>query len=154
MSGLGASGKSQLVLVVGYDGTEPAQRALRAAAERLDDAPGRVEVIYVAHVPSAVAFSPQATASVSEGLDDEEQELARQVEDVLQPTGVKWHFQRRNGEIAPELVAAGEEQLDSAGPNTHVILVLGGSAHKIDRYLNSTPVRVLRHDRFEVFVVP
>jgi nucleotide-binding universal stress UspA family protein len=154
MSALGASGKSQLVLVVGYDGTEPAQRALRAAAERLDDAPGRIEVVYVAHVPAAVAFSPQAAASVSEGLDDEEQELARQVEDVLRPIGVKWHFQRRNGEIAPELVAAGEEQLDSEGPNTHVILVLGGSAHKIDRYLNSTPIRVLRHDRFEVFVVP
>jgi hypothetical protein len=154
VSALGASDKSQLVLVVGYDGTAPALRALKAAAEMLDDGPGRAEVVYVAHVPAAVAFSPQAAASVAEGLDDEEQELVGQAEDVLGSTGVKWHFQRRNGDIAAELVAAGEEQLDSEGPNTHVILVLGGTAHKIDRYLNSTPTRVLRQDRFEVHVVP
>ena len=67
---------------------------------------------------------------------------------------MKWRFQRRNGEIAAELLAAGEEELDSEGPSTKVVLVVGGSAHKIDRYLNSTPAKVIRQDRFEVFVVP
>jgi nucleotide-binding universal stress UspA family protein len=146
--------EQQLVLVVGYDGTEPAERALRAAAQRLGDAAGRLEVVYVAHVPASVAFSAQAVAAVNEGLDNEEHDLDRQVEAVLRPSGVKWHFQRRNGDIAAELVAAGAEQLEAEGPGTHLVLVLGGSAHKIDRYLNSTPVRVLRQDRFEVFVVP
>jgi hypothetical protein len=93
-------------------------------------------------------------AAVAEGLDNEEHELAGRIEEALRPTGVKWHFQRRNGEIAPELVAAGTEVLQAQGPSTHVVLVLGGSAHKIDRYLNSTPARVLRLDRFEVLVVP
>jgi hypothetical protein len=51
-------------------------------------------------------------------------------------------------------LAAGKEELDSEGPSTHVVLVVGGSAHKIDRYLNSTPAKVIRQDRFEVFVVP
>jgi nucleotide-binding universal stress UspA family protein len=145
---------NQLVLVVGYDGTEPAERALLAAAQRLEDAPGRMEVVFVAHVPSSVAFSAQAIASVREGLDDEAQDLAGRVEELVGPSGVKWHFQRRNGEIAPELLAAGTEQLEAEGPNTHLVLVLGGSAHKIDRYLNSTPAKVLRQDRFEVLVVP
>jgi hypothetical protein len=90
---------------------------------------------------------------MSESLDSEARDLAKEVEDSLASTEVKWHFQRRDGEIAPELLATGREQLDS-GPSTRVVLVLGGSAHKIDRYLNSTPAKVIRQDRFEVVVVP
>jgi hypothetical protein len=101
-----------------------------------------------------VSFSAQAVVAVREGMDTEEQELAERVDETLAGTGLKWHFQRRNGEIAPELLAAGEEQLDAEGPSTHVVLVVGGSAHKIDRYLNSTPARVIRQDRFEVLVIP
>jgi nucleotide-binding universal stress UspA family protein len=146
--------KAPLGLVVAYDGSEPAQRALGAAAEMLRDRPGRMEVVYVAHVPGTVAFSAQAVVAVQEGMDTEEQELAAKVDETLAGTGLKWHFQRRNGEIAPELLAAGQEQLDAEGPTTHVVLVVGGSGRKIDRYLNSTPARVIRQDRFEVLVIP
>ena len=146
--------EKQLVLVVGYDGSEPAQRALTGAAEMLRDRVGRLEVVYVAHVPSTVAFSAQAVVAVQEGMDTEAQELAARVDATLDGTGLKSHFQRRNGEVAPGLLAVGEEQLEAEGPSTHVVLVVGGSAHKIDRYLNSTPVRVIRQDRFEVLVIP
>ena len=40
MDSLRTSGKNHLVLVVGYDGTEPAERALRLAAETLEDSSG------------------------------------------------------------------------------------------------------------------
>jgi nucleotide-binding universal stress UspA family protein len=153
MKSLEIDQKTDVVLVVGYDGTEPAQRALRSAAEMLRDRPGRMEVVYVARVPTTMAFSPIAIPEMSESLDSEARDLAKEVEDSLASTEVKWHFQRRDGEIAPELLATGREQLDS-GPSTRVVLVLGGSAHKIDRYLNSTPAKVIRQDRFEVVVVP
>jgi hypothetical protein len=80
----------------------------------------------------------------------------RREEPLLQqrPSEVKWNFQRRNGEIARELLAAGQEVLDAEGPTTRVVLIVGGSAHKIDRYLNSTPSKVIRQDRFEVVVIP
>jgi nucleotide-binding universal stress UspA family protein len=145
---------NQLVLVVGYDGTAPAERALRAAAERLDGTAGRMEVVFVGHIPTTVAFAPLAMGSVKEGLEQEAANLAERLDEVLNPYGVKWHFQRRDGEIAPALLAAAEEQLEAEGPDTHLVLVLGGSGHKVDRYLNSTPAKVLRQDRFEVFVVP
>jgi nucleotide-binding universal stress UspA family protein len=154
MSSLERDEKMQLVLVVGYDGSEPAQRALAGAAAMLRDRAGRMEVVYVAHIPGTVAYSAQALVAVREGLETEETELAAQVDETLAGTGVKWHFQRRNGEIAPELLAAADEQLDAEGPSTHLVLVVGGSAHKIDRYLNSTPARVIRQDRFEVLVIP
>jgi nucleotide-binding universal stress UspA family protein len=154
MSSFDTNGKNHLVLVVGYDGTEPAQRALRAAADVLGRSAGRLEVVFVAHMPTAAAFSPQAVPAFREGFDADAQEFGGQVEAVLASTDVKWHFQRRNGDIASELLAAGEEQLAGEGPDTKVVLVVGGSAHKVDRYLNSTPTKVIRHDRFEVFVVP
>jgi nucleotide-binding universal stress UspA family protein len=143
-----------LVLVVGFDGTEPALRALRSAADVLQQRPGRMDVVFVAHVPSTVALAAQAISAVREGLDTEERDLAKRADEILGDTDVKWRFQRRNGEIAAELLAAGKEELDSEGPSTKVVLVVGGSAHKIDRYLNSTPAKVIRQDRFEVFVVP
>jgi nucleotide-binding universal stress UspA family protein len=154
MSSLKIDEMAQLVLVVGYDGSEPAQRALTGAAELLRDRTGRMEVVYVAHMPGTVAFSPYAVAAVQDGMDTEQQLLATRVDETLAGSGVKWHFQRRNGEIAPSLLAVAEEQFDAEGPSTRVVLVVGGSAHKIDRYLNSTPARVIRQDRFEVHVVP
>jgi nucleotide-binding universal stress UspA family protein len=154
MNSFESHGKTHLVLVVGYDGTEPAQRALRAAAETLERSPGRLEVVFVAHMPVSAAFSAQAIPAFREGFDQDALDLERQVDEALASSEVKWHFQRRNGEIASELLAAGQEQLASEGPDTKVVLVVGGSAHKIDRYVNSTTMRVIRHDRFEVFVVP
>jgi nucleotide-binding universal stress UspA family protein len=144
----------QSVLVVGYDGSEPAQRALVGAVDMLRGRAGRIEAVFVAHMPTTAAFLAQAVAAMQEGLDNEEHELFAQVDETLRETDVKWHFQRRNGEIAPQLLEVGQEQLDAGGADTHVVLVVGGSAHKIDRYLNSTPARVIRQDRFEVFVVP
>lgn len=151
---MGIDQKGQLVLVVGYDGSEPAQRALVGAADMLRDRAGRIEAVFVAHMPSTVAFAAGAVAAVREGMDTEEDELLTSVDDTLRPLDIKWHFQRRNGEIAPQLLAAGEEQLEAAGPDTKVVVVVGGSARKIDRYLNSTPARVIRQDRFEVVVIP
>jgi len=144
----------KLIVVVGYDGTPPATRAVESAAEILRNRPGRLEVVYVAHLPSTVAFSAPGVTAAREGLDDEEQQLASQAKEVLGGTDLDWHFQRRDGDVARELLKASEEQRDAAGPETRVVLVLGGSAHKIDRYLNSTPSRVIRQDRFQVVVVP
>jgi nucleotide-binding universal stress UspA family protein len=154
MTALNIDEKVPLVLVVGFDGTEPALRALSSAADVLQQRPGRMDVVFVAHVPSTVALAAQAISAVREGLDTEERDLAKRADEILGDTDVKWRFQRRNGEIAAELLAAGKEELDSEGPSTKVVLVVGGSAHKIDRYLNSTPAKVIRQDRFEVFVVP
>ena len=92
MSSLETGRETQLVLVVAYDGSEPAQRALLGAAEMLRDRDGRMEVVYVAHVPSTVSFSAQAVVAVQEGMDTEEQELTARVDETLAGTGLKWHF--------------------------------------------------------------
>ena len=115
---------------------------------------GRLEVVFVAHMPAAAAWSAQSIPVFLEGFDQETLDLEDQVGEALAPTETKWNFQRRNGDIASELLTAGEEQLAGEGPTTKVVLVVGGSKHRIDRFLNSTPTKMIRHDRFEIVVVP
>jgi|HubBroStandDraft_6_1064221.scaffolds.fasta_scaffold1158258_1 nucleotide-binding universal stress UspA family protein len=150
MSSVGHGRTHRLVLVVGFDGTEAAKRALERAAEMLVDLRGRMEVVYVSHVPEMMGLSGQAMR----GLVNEESALVDRIKEVLRGTEVTWSFQLRNGETVRELLSASAEQLESEGPNTRLILVLGGSARKITRYLDSTPVKAIRRDRFEVLVVP
>ena len=52
-----------LVLVVGFDGSQPAQRALQTAERLLDGGPGWLEVVYVAR---RRARSPSSDAGASE----------------------------------------------------------------------------------------
>jgi hypothetical protein len=68
--------RAHLVQVVGYDGTEPATRALNAAALWLQGVPGHLEVVFVAHIPASVMASAGGAAAVREGFDSEELELA------------------------------------------------------------------------------
>jgi len=53
-----------LHLVVGYDGSPPASRALDAAVRLLQDRTGRIDVVYVTHLSSLAALSADAIAEV------------------------------------------------------------------------------------------
>ena len=59
-----------LYLVVGYDGSPPAIRALDAAVRLLHGRPGSIEVVYVAHLPSIDMLSAGAVAEMEASFDD------------------------------------------------------------------------------------
>jgi nucleotide-binding universal stress UspA family protein len=58
-----------LYLVVGYDGSPPAIRALDAAVGLLQGRAGRIDVVYVAHLPSMDMLSPGAVAEMEASFD-------------------------------------------------------------------------------------
>jgi len=62
-------------LVVGYDGSPPAGRALDAAVRLLQGRTGRIEVVYVAQLSSVAMLSPGAIAEIESDFDEIEQEL-------------------------------------------------------------------------------
>ena len=94
-----------LHLVVGYDGSPPASRALDAAVRLLQDRPGRIDVVYVAHLSSLAMLSPGAIAEIESDFDEIEQQLRTAAAEQLRDRGAAWGFERRQGIVPEELTA-------------------------------------------------
>jgi nucleotide-binding universal stress UspA family protein len=148
------SDNAPVVVVVGFDGTESAQRALDGAARLLQHRDGWLEVVFVAHLPATTALMPTGVGEVVGSLDELEALLGREISRRLDRTGPRWHFQRRDGDVAQELIAVADEASRRNGPQASIVLVVGGSMHKYHRLLGSVSSRLARVDRFPVVVVP
>src|SRR6266852_2371051 len=112
-----------LHLVVGYDGSPPASRALDAAVSLLQGRTGRLEVVYVAHLSSTVMMSAGAIAEMEIDFDEIEQELRAQAEELIAAaTGIR-----------------------EAHPGQTVAIVVGSSSHAAHRMVGSVAVNLARH---------
>jgi len=76
-----------LHLVVGYDGSPPASRALDAAVRLLQGRTGRIDIVYVTHLSSFAMLSPGAIAEIDKDFDEIEQELRAQAAGQLCASG-------------------------------------------------------------------
>jgi nucleotide-binding universal stress UspA family protein len=144
---------TDLRLVVGYDGSPPAVRALEAAINLLQGRTGRIQVVYVAHLPSMAALSPGAVTELETTFDDVEQELRTLAGEQLRGREQDWDFQRRQGLIAEELIAAARD-LGAAHPHATVAIVVGSSSLVTHRVVGSVAVGLARHSPVPLVVVP
>jgi nucleotide-binding universal stress UspA family protein len=144
---------ADLRLVVGYDGSPPACRALDAAVNLLQGRTGRIELVYVAHLPSMAALSPGAVAELETDFDDIERELRTMAADQLRGREQSWGFERRQGLIAEEVIAAAKD-LHAANTHATVVIVVGSSSHLTHRVVGSAAVSLARHSPVPLVVVP
>jgi nucleotide-binding universal stress UspA family protein len=145
---------SFLHLVVGYDGSPPASRALNAAVRLLQGRTGKIEVVYVAHLSSVIMLSADAIAEMESDFGEIEAELRAQAGEELSRQTVSWGFLRRQGVIAEELIAAAAG-LQEAGPEgTTVVIVVGSSSHAPHRVVGSVAVSLARHSPVPLVIVP
>jgi nucleotide-binding universal stress UspA family protein len=142
-----------LHLVVGYDGSPPASRALDAAVRLLQGRIGRIEVVYVAHLSSLAALSPGAIAEMENDFDEIEQELRGQAAGQLDVSGAAWEFERRQGIIADQLIAAATV-IAEAHPDENVAIMVGSSSHATHRAVGSVAVGLARHSPVPLIIVP
>jgi nucleotide-binding universal stress UspA family protein len=142
-----------LHVVVGYDGSPPASRALDAAAGLLRGRTGRIDVVYVAHISSTAMLSANALAEIESGFDDIEQELRTAAEERLRGRAERWEFQRRQGMIVDELIAAANDLLDTP-TNANVVIVVGSSSQAMHRVVGSVAVTLARHSPVPLVIVP
>jgi len=142
-----------LHIVVGYDGSPPASRALDAAIRLLQGRTGRIEVVWVAHLSTAVMMSAGAIAEMEEGFDELAPELRAQAAAQLEGHGLAWGFERLQGVIADELVAAATVVVD-ANPGQTVVIVVGSSSQATHRMVGSVAVSLARHSPVPVIIVP
>jgi nucleotide-binding universal stress UspA family protein len=142
-----------LHLVVGYDGSPPASRALDAAVRLMQGRTGGIDVVYVAHLSSVVMFSPGAIAQMESDFNEVEQELRAAASEQLGGTGVVWEFRRRQGLIGEELIAAAKE-IGDARAEESVAIVVGSSSHATHRIVGSVAVDLARHSPVPLVIVP
>ena len=144
---------TELRLVVGYDGSPPAVRALDGAIRLIQGRTGKIDVLYVAHMPSMAALSPGAVGELEQDFDDVAQELRTMAADQLRGSGQNWDFQRREGLIAEELIVTAKD-LAAANPDATVVIVVGSSSAVTHRIVGSVAVSLARHSPVPLVVVP
>ena len=147
-----SSSLPDLHLVVGYDGSSPANRALDAALALRQGRRGHITVAYVAHVPSEAMFSANAVAAIDESLKEIEQDLGAAVTERLR-NEEDWGFEGRVGIISDELLAVAKEVRESS-PNGTVAIVVGTSSHAMHHLLGSVAVSLARRSSVPVVMVP
>lgn len=139
-------------LVVGFDGSAPASRALDAALRLLQGRTGRVEVVYVAQLSSVAMLSPGAIAEIESDFDEIEQELRAAAGEQLRASGAAWEFERRQGMVADELIAAATAIRDAHAGT--VAIVVGSSSHAAHRVIGSVAVSLARHSPVPLVIEP
>lgn len=140
-------------VVVGYDGSPPASRALDTAVRLLRGRMGVIVVVYVAHLSSLTMLSPDAVGEMEKDFDEIEQDLRAQAAEQLGTSEIPWEFQRTQGIIVDRLVAA-VTAIREAHPGDIVAIIVGSSSHATHRVVGSVAVGLARHSPVPLMIVP
>jgi nucleotide-binding universal stress UspA family protein len=144
---------ANLFLVVGYDGSPPAIRALDAAVRLLHGRTGSIEVVYVAHLPSIDMLSAGAVGEMEADFDDIARELHTATSEQLRGREERWRFERRQGLIPDERIGAAAG-IRGAHSGDTVVIVVGSSSHVMHRVVGSVAVSLARRSPVPLVVVP
>ena len=144
---------ADLYLVVGYDGSPPGNLALDVAVNLLHGRAGRIEVVYIAHLPGIDMLSADAVGQMEVDFDEIARDLRTAAEKQLRGREERWGFERRQGSIADELTAAATGIRDSH-PGDSVAIVVGSSSHAMHRVIGSVAVILAHRAPVPIVIVP
>jgi nucleotide-binding universal stress UspA family protein len=142
-----------LQIVVGYDGSPPAIRALDAAVRLLQGRTGRIEVVWVSHLSSTIMMSSDAIAEMEQSFEELAPELRAQAAGQLEGLDIEWGFQRRQGIVEEQLIEEAAS-LHEADPAQTVVIVVGSSSRVTHRVVGSVTVSLARHSPVPIIIVP
>lgn len=145
-----------LYLVVGYDGSVPAVRALDAAVGLLRSREGSIDVVYVPHMPPVDMLSADAVAGMETALDEVAGELHAQAREQLRGREERWRFERGQDMITdiPGTLIAVASKLRDVHPDDNVVIVVGSSSQAMHRVVGSVAVSLARHSPVPLVIVP
>lgn len=134
-------------VVVGYDGTDPAQDALAFAAGIARRGGGRLLVAFVATTAPMTSLAPAGAYALREAQQEESVQFAEEVKAFAAELGVTFEWTFRQGDVARELEAYAEaEKAD--------VIVVGRSSSRGHAVIGSVAVALVRHAKRPVAVVP
>jgi nucleotide-binding universal stress UspA family protein len=143
-----------LLIVVGFDASEPAVRALDAATRLLRGRTGSLHVVYVSPPPRVAELSAEAASQMEAAYDDMAGKVSLETRERLRATEERWTFEHRHGGVAAQLMEAADHLTEQRGPGGYTVIVVGSSTHRIHHFVGSVPVALVRHAKVPLIVVP
>jgi nucleotide-binding universal stress UspA family protein len=159
-------------LVVGFDNSEPARRALGWAARQLaprlstlpttppttmpttpsTTGPTTLHVVYSDHVIIDSDLSGFGHAEMEAARDAEAARVAAAADEIMTAAGQPYTFERRPEPAADAIVSAASAQAGALGGAP--VIVVGRAGHTAHQILGSVPVRLLHHSPYPVLTIP
>jgi Universal stress protein family len=146
------SGAQSVALVVGFDDSEPARRALIWGADLLRSRPGDLHVIYADHVLIDSDLSGFARAEMDQARDEKAARVAQAAAEIAAATGTPYTFERREGSPADAILHAASGYA-AAEPASMPVIVAGRSHHAAHQVIGSVPVRLLHQSPYPVVTI-
>jgi nucleotide-binding universal stress UspA family protein len=147
---LGAS--QPLTLVVGFDNSEPARRALIWSTDHLRARPGTLHVVYSDHVLIDSDLTGFAYAEMEDTREKKAAAVAEAAAEIATAAGVQYTFERRQEPPADAIMSAASVQ-GAAEPASAPVIVTGRSHHVPHRVIGSVPVRLLHQSPYPVLTI-
>jgi nucleotide-binding universal stress UspA family protein len=141
-----------VTLVVGFDDSEPARRALIWSADLLRARPGALHVVYSDHVLIDSDLSGFAHTEMEEERDEKAASVAAAAAEIAAAAGVPYTFERRPESPAEAILHAASIHA-AADPASTPVIVAGRSHHAAHHVLGSVPVRLLNQSPYPVLTI-
>ena len=145
-------GVEPITLVVGFDDSAPARRALTWGADLLRARPGTLHVVYADHPLIDSDLTGFGRPEMDEARDDKAAGVAQAAAEIAATAGVPYTFERRQESPADAMLAAAND-LDGAESASEPVLVTGRSHHAPHRILGSVPVELLHQSPYPVLTI-
>jgi len=139
-------------IVVGFDNSAPARRALGEAARLAAARSASLRVVYADHVVIDSDLSGFGHAEMEAARDRDAAAAAKAAAEIVAEAGVPYTFERRRDAPADAILAAAGDI--AAAPEGGPVIVVGRSGHAARHLLGSVPTRLLHHSPYPVLTIP
>jgi nucleotide-binding universal stress UspA family protein len=139
-------------LVVGFDDSQAARRALAWAADLLRTRVATLHVIYADRVLADSDLSEFARAGIEQARAEKAARVAAAAAEIAAAAGVPYTFERRRGSPADAILIEASIQ-DAAEPARSPVVVTGRSHPGAHEVIGSVPVQLLHQSPYPVLTI-
>jgi nucleotide-binding universal stress UspA family protein len=145
-------GAQNVNLVIGFDASEPARRALTWGTDLLKSRAGTLRVVYSDHVLIDSDLTGFGRPEMDDAREQKAASVARAAADIAAAAGVPYTFDRRQEAPAEAMLAVAGIQ-DAADPGSPPVIVTGRSHHLPHQVIGSVPVRLMHQSPYPVLTI-
>ena len=145
-------GAQNVNLIIGFDDSEPARRALTWGTDLLKSRAGTLRVVYSDHVLIDSDLTGFGRPEMDDAREQKAASVGRAAADIAAAAGVPYTFDRRQEAPVEAMLAVAGIQ-DAADPGSPPVIVTGRSHHVPHQVIGSVPVRLMHQSPYPVLTI-